>query len=90
MLFRSPDLKVSVTGSLVSELKSSEESCLLAKVKSEGETEAPGQEFRLGLSANTRGNGTVLISLLLKRIPSSRPGKQAAYLQKASESSVES
>lgn len=79
-----------MTGSLVSELKSSEESRLLAKVKSEGETEAPGQEFRLGLSANTRGNGTVLISLLLKRIPSSRPGKQAAYLQKASESSVES
>lgn len=82
-------MKVLVTESLVSELKLSEESCLLAKVKFEGETEAPGQEFRLGPSANTRGNGTVLISLLLKRIPSSRPGKQAAYLQKASENSVE-
>lgn len=82
---RNPDWKVSVIASFVSELKLSEESRLTAKVKFKGETEAQGQEFRLSLSANTRGNGTVLISVLLEWIPRSRPGKQAAYLQKASE-----
>lgn len=74
-----------MTESLVSEPKWSEGSCRLAKVKFQGETEVQGQEFRLCLSANARGNGTVFISLLLKRIPSGRPGERAASLQKASE-----